>query len=205
MLRHRRPLQAFLALGKRPELLFQGQVLLARFGRAAHTGEAMVFGGHRPIFGGIDHRVLPRGPVPPAAPEETAWDARTGPVGISFGTESLERFALAFRAGSVCAFTAIKSRETLCAYVRRRTSPGSTSPGSTPGDNPSSLCNKSLAQKVDARHKAGHDESMTDRSTTARRRRAADPCRPPAGPHCRSARDRPAGSPSPAARSCGSP
>ena len=110
LLRHRRPLQAFLALGKRPELLFQGQVLLARFGRAAHTGEAMVFGGHRPIFGGIDHRVLPRDPVPPAAPEETAWDARTGPVGTSFGTESLERFALAFRAGSVCAFAQRKSR-----------------------------------------------------------------------------------------------
>ena len=73
MLRHRRPLRAFLALGKRPELLFQGQVLFARFGRAAHAGEAMVFGSHRPIFGGIDHRVLPRGPVPPAAPEETAW------------------------------------------------------------------------------------------------------------------------------------
>jgi len=32
MLRHRRRVQSFLALGKRPELLFQGQVLFAGFG-----------------------------------------------------------------------------------------------------------------------------------------------------------------------------
>ncbi len=32
MLRHRRRVQSFLAIGKRPELLFQGQVLFAGFG-----------------------------------------------------------------------------------------------------------------------------------------------------------------------------
>src|SRR5512133_2969522 len=111
MLRHRRRVQSFRALGKHPELLFQLQVLFAGFGRAAHAGKAMVFGGHRAIFGRVDHDVLPRGPVPPAAPAETAWDARTGPIGISRGTESLERFALAFRARSVCASTALESRE----------------------------------------------------------------------------------------------
>jgi len=62
MLRHGRRVQSFLALGKRPELLFQGQVLFAGFGRAAHAGETMVFGGHRAVFGGIDHGVLPRVP-----------------------------------------------------------------------------------------------------------------------------------------------
>ena len=133
MLRHRRRVQPLLALGKRPELLFQGQVLFAGFGRAAHAGEAMVFGGHRAVFGGIDHGVLPRGPVPPAAPEERAWDARTGPIGISRGTESLERFALAFRARSVCASTALESREPGGVCVRCRTFPRLTSPGWAPG------------------------------------------------------------------------
>jgi hypothetical protein len=71
--RHGWRAQAFLALGKRPESLFQAQMLFAGLGRAAHAGEAMVFGGHRAIFGGIHHRVLPRAPVPPAAPEERAW------------------------------------------------------------------------------------------------------------------------------------
>src|SRR5262245_11510559 len=99
MLRHRRRVQSFLALGKRPELLFQGQVLFARLRRAAHAGEAMVFGSHRAIFGGIDHHVLPRDPVPPAGPEETAWDARTGPIGISYGTESSNALRWRFEQG----------------------------------------------------------------------------------------------------------
>jgi len=80
MLRHRRRVQSFLALGKRPELLFQAQVLFAAFGRPAHAGKAMVFGGHRPVFGGVDHCVLPRESHVPRPGRETAWDARTGPM-----------------------------------------------------------------------------------------------------------------------------
>jgi len=180
LLRHRRPLQAFLALGKRPELLFQGQVLLARFGRAAHTGEAMVFGGHRPIFGGIDHRVLPRDPVPPAAPEETAWDARTGPIGISCAMEVSNALRWRFEQGQ-SAPSRSGSREA----------------------RPGSADKFTRSRKLDWRRASR--VNGCSRRATARRRRAADPCRPRAGPHCRSARDRPAGSPSPAARSCGSP
>src|SRR2546423_7003688 len=78
MLRHRRRVQSFLALGKRPELLFQGQVLFAGFGRAAHAGEAMVFGGHRPIFGGIDHGVLPRSWCPPTRPRSAGGAGGNG-------------------------------------------------------------------------------------------------------------------------------
>jgi hypothetical protein len=59
MLRGTRPVQAFLALRKRPEFLFPAQVLFAGFRRPAHTGKAMVFRGHHPIFG-IDHSILPR-------------------------------------------------------------------------------------------------------------------------------------------------
>src|SRR5690349_22797942 len=88
----------------------------------------MVFGGHRAVFGRVDHDVLPRGPVPPAAPEETAWDARTGPIGTSRGTESLERFALAFRARSVCASTPLESRE---AWGRLCTAPDVSAIGRT--------------------------------------------------------------------------
>jgi hypothetical protein len=46
MLRGTRPVQAFLALRKRPEFLFPAQVLFAGFRRPAHTGKAMVFRGH---------------------------------------------------------------------------------------------------------------------------------------------------------------
>jgi hypothetical protein len=73
--------QTFLIVREHQQFLFEAQVLLARFRRAAHAGEAMVFRRHRPIFGGTNHRLLPRNAIRAAGgSEQTPWDAQTGPV-----------------------------------------------------------------------------------------------------------------------------
>jgi hypothetical protein len=73
-------MRAFLIVRERQQFLFEAQVPLARFRRAAHAGESMVFRRHRPIFGGTDHRLLPRNAIRPAGAGQTRWGARTGPI-----------------------------------------------------------------------------------------------------------------------------
>src|SRR5215471_18897385 len=110
----------------------------------------MVFGGHRAVFGGIDHRVLPRGPVPPAAPEETAWDARTGPIGISRGRKSRTLCAGVSGAISLRLYGDRVERAWGCLCTAPDI-PALDLTGISPGANPSSVCDKALAQKRDAR------------------------------------------------------
>src|SRR5262249_29961572 len=79
MARGARSLQDFLTFRKRPEFLFLAQVLFAGLRSSAHAGKAMMFRGHRPIFGRIDHRSPPtQVPFARTAPERTAWDAQKG-------------------------------------------------------------------------------------------------------------------------------
>jgi hypothetical protein len=58
--------QAFLIVRERQQFQFEVQVPLARFRRAAHAGEAVVFRSHHPIFGGTEHKFLPRNVIRPA-------------------------------------------------------------------------------------------------------------------------------------------
>src|SRR5215472_4946549 len=72
----------------------------------------MMFGGHRPIFGCIDHRLSPtQAPFARTAPERTAWDAQRGPIKEVWEWKP-ERSALAFRGGQ-SAPSRQQSRETV--------------------------------------------------------------------------------------------
>ena len=65
LLRCMQPALAFLIVSERKQFLFKLQVPIARFRRAAHAGEAMVFRRFRPIFGGTNHRLLPHNAIRP--------------------------------------------------------------------------------------------------------------------------------------------
>jgi hypothetical protein len=102
--------QAILIVRERQEFFFQAEVLFTGFSGPAHTGKAVVFRSHRPIFGRIHHDVLPRKfRSPRPAPERRARDTQTGPRQVL----RMERpNALRWRFGQlrVCAFLDIKSR-----------------------------------------------------------------------------------------------
>jgi FixJ family two-component response regulator len=71
----------------------------------------MVFRGHRSIFCCIDHGVLPR-KFPSSGQRQNERRGTLEPVpSIKFWNGKPERFALAFRAGSICTINEIKSRE----------------------------------------------------------------------------------------------
>jgi hypothetical protein len=71
----------------------------------------MVFRGHRSIFCCIDHGVLPR-KFPSSGQRRNERRGTLEPVpSIKFWNGKPERFALAFRAGSICTINEIKSRE----------------------------------------------------------------------------------------------
>src|SRR5262245_18711253 len=68
----------------------------------------MVLRSHGPIFGCVDHCVLPHEFYSSrTASERIAWDAQTGPVKLQWKPE---RSALAFRSNTVCIFAATESR-----------------------------------------------------------------------------------------------
>ena len=71
-------MQAFLSVCQSEELLFQAKMLFAGFRGPAHSGKAMVFRSHRPIFGRIDHGTLSRIHSPDLSRSEE-WDAQKGP------------------------------------------------------------------------------------------------------------------------------
>ena len=74
-------MQGFLTIRKCLEAFFKPKMMFARFGCPAHTGKAMVFRGHRPIVGCIDHGVLPRVFLSDRqVPERRTWNAQTGPI-----------------------------------------------------------------------------------------------------------------------------
>src|SRR5262249_53513834 len=77
----------------------------------------MMFGGHRPIFGCIDHRVSPtQAPFARTAPERTAWDAQRGPIKEVWEWKA-RTLCVGVSRRAVCTFTATKSRD----RVPRRT------------------------------------------------------------------------------------
>jgi hypothetical protein len=76
-----------------------------------------MFGGHRPIFGCIDHRLSPtQAPFARTAPERTAWDAQRGPIKEVWEWKA-RTLCVGVLRRAVCTFTATKSRD----RVPRRT------------------------------------------------------------------------------------
>jgi hypothetical protein len=93
---------------KGPKFRFQAEVLFARFGCPAHTGKTMVFRSHRPIFGCIDHSVLPRESHSPRAAGANGAGRSNGSK-LSFGMEA-RTLCVGVSVEAVCIFAEIKSR-----------------------------------------------------------------------------------------------
>ena len=84
MLRGGRTVQAFIIISKCLEFLFKAKMLFARFRCPAHTGKAMVFRGHRPTVGCIDHSVLPRVPFVTGGCRSESMERSNGSHHLSF-------------------------------------------------------------------------------------------------------------------------
>src|SRR5215831_4793833 len=68
----------------------------------------MMFGGHHPIFGCIDHRLSPtQAPFARTAPERTAWDAQRGPIKEVWEWKA-RTLCVGVSRRAVCTFTATK-------------------------------------------------------------------------------------------------